>query len=83
MKATGIVRRVDDLGRVVIPKELRATLGIANGDTVEFFTDGNRVILRKYHPGCYICDNTEDLRTFHSKQICVNCIRAAALLYSK
>lgn len=49
MKATGIVRRVDDLGRIVVPKEIRRTLGIGIGDPVEFFVDGKRVIVQKYN----------------------------------
>lgn len=50
MKSTGIVRKVDDLGRVVIPKETRRTLGIAEGDPLEIYTNGNQVILQKYQP---------------------------------
>lgn len=83
MKATGIVRRIDDLGRVVIPKELRRTLGVETGDPVEFFADGEKVIVRKYHPGCFICGSGDDLQPFHSKAICSNCIRKAAELQSK
>lgn len=52
MKATGIVRKVDELGRIVIPKELRRTLGIQEKDPVEIYTDGKGIILRKYAPGC-------------------------------
>ena len=50
MKATGIVRRIDDLGRIVIPKEIRKTRGIKNGDPVEIFVDGDCIVLRKYEP---------------------------------
>lgn len=50
MKATGIVRRIDDLGRIVIPKEIRKTRGIKNGDSVEIFVDGDCIVLRKYEP---------------------------------
>ena len=51
MKATGIIRRVDDLGRIVIPKEIRKTLKIREGDPVEIFTDNQgQVILKKYSP---------------------------------
>lgn len=81
MKSTGIVRRIDELGRVVIPKELRRTLGVETGDPLEIFVDGDRVILRKYQPGCYICSNQIHLQEFHGKQICRNCIKKAAELY--
>lgn len=80
MKSTGIVRRIDDLGRVVIPKELRRTLGVAEGDPLEIFVEGDKVILRKYQPGCYFCDSTEGLQSFHGKPICINCIAKAAKL---
>ncbi|WP_160045556.1 AbrB/MazE/SpoVT family DNA-binding domain-containing protein [Paenibacillus sp. USDA918EY] len=75
MKATGIVRRIDDLGRVVIPKELRNTLGIKEGDPLEFFMDGDRVVLKKYEPGCYLCGNVEsELQVLYDRPICLNCI---------
>ena len=55
MKATGIVRRVDDLGRIVLPKDLRQTMGIRTGDPMEIYTDADNIILRKYAPGCAFC----------------------------
>lgn len=73
LKSTGIVRRLDDLGRVVIPKELRRTLGIKEGDPVEFYVDGDKVIVKKYTPGCLICDSVEDLHDFYGKRICMEC----------
>lgn len=78
MKSTGIVRRIDDLGRVVIPKELRRVHGIEEGDPLEFFVDGDKIILRRYQPGCILCGNTESLNLFHGKQICTPCIKQAA-----
>ncbi|WP_410769608.1 AbrB/MazE/SpoVT family DNA-binding domain-containing protein [Fontibacillus sp. BL9] len=75
MKSTGIVRRIDELGRVVIPKELRRTLGIAEADPLEIFVDGERIILRKYQPGCYTCGKPHvTMREFYGRQICTNCI---------
>lgn len=63
LKATGIVRRIDDLGRVVIPKELRRTLGIKEGDPVEFFVDGELITIRKYSPGTARVDlATEEIK---------------------
>lgn len=74
MKSTGIVRPVDELGRIVVPKELRRTLGIENGDSVEIFTEDDRIILRKYRPGCVFCDNASDLSVFNGKPICSSCL---------
>ena len=74
MKSTGIVRPVDELGRIVVPKELRRTLGIENGDSVEIFTEDDKIILRKYRPGCVFCDNASDLSVFNGKPICSACL---------
>lgn len=75
MKATGIVRRIDDLGRVVIPKEIRRTMGVNEGDPLEIFVDGQQVILRKYSPGCYLCGDVDgESREFYGRQICTKCI---------
>ncbi|MFC5528438.1 AbrB/MazE/SpoVT family DNA-binding domain-containing protein [Cohnella yongneupensis] len=71
LKATGIVRKVDDLGRVVIPIELRRTLGV---DTLEIFVQGESIVLRKYAPGCTFCDNVEVAKVIHDKRVCKNCI---------
>ncbi|MBG9453280.1 transition state regulator Abh [Lysinibacillus sphaericus] len=62
MKSTGIVRKVDDLGRVVVPKELRRTLGIENGDPLEIFIDGDKIILKKYKPNmaCAVTGEVSD-----------------------
>lgn len=79
MKATGIVRRVDDLGRVVIPKEMRRTLGVAEGDPLEFYVNGQDILLRKYAPGCTFCGVAEgDLKTFKGKQVCIDCVKGQA-----
>lgn len=74
MKATGIVRKVDELGRVVIPIELRRTLSIAEKDALEIFTEGDAIILRKYQEACSICMNTKGVRDFKGKKICNECI---------
>lgn len=76
LKSTGIVRRIDDLGRVVIPKELRRTLGIGNGDWLEIFVTGNQVVLQKYVPDCNICglaDAPID-QVINGTRICKNCV---------
>lgn len=74
MKSTGVVRPIDQLGRIVIPKELRRTLDIEVGDPLEIFVDGEEVILRKYEPGCVFCGNVKYIVEFKGKKICTNCI---------
>ena len=78
MKATGVVRKIDELGRIVMPKELRRTLGMNEGDPVEFFVDGDRVILKKYQPGCVITGSQEDLISFGGKMYSRDAIRQLA-----
>ena len=76
MKSTGIVRKVDELGRIVLPIELRRTLGIEETDRIEIFVDGESIILRKYQPACIFCDNAKDIINYKGKNICPDCIRA-------
>ncbi|OAJ72806.1 AbrB family transcriptional regulator [Brevibacillus sp. SKDU10] len=78
MKSTGIVRKVDELGRVVIPIELRRTLGIAEKDALEIFVDGERIILKKYEPACIFTGNAEDLVYYKGKMISKACIEEMA-----
>lgn len=78
MKATGIVRRIDDLGRVVIPMELRRTMGIVEGDPLEIFVDGDRVILRKYLAGCVFCGSETGIKMIRGKMICNGCVSEIA-----
>ena len=74
MKATGIVRRLDQLGRIVIPKELRTTLDLKDTDPVEIFTEGDTIILRKYQPSCIFCSDADDLVQIDGKNVCRKCI---------
>lgn len=76
MKSTGIARKVDELGRIVLPIELRRTLGIEEKDRIEIFVDGESIILRKYQPACIFCDNAKDIINYKGKNICPDCIRA-------
>lgn len=73
MKSTGMTRKVDELGRVVIPIELRRTLQIEEKDPLEIYVDGEKIILKKYEPGCIFCGNADKLRTFNDKNICEDC----------
>ena len=76
MKSTGIVRKVDELGRIVLPIELRRTLDIAEKDSLEIYVDGPTIVLRKYQPACIFCDDARDVINFRGKNVCVNCIKA-------
>lgn len=76
MKATGIVRKVDELGRVVLPIELRRTLGISEKDPIEIFVEGESVILKRYEPACVFCNSTTNIKQFRGKLICGECIAA-------
>jgi len=74
MKATGMTRPVDELGRVVLPKELRKSLNIVEDvDRLEIFVDGENIILRKFQTKCEFCGGTDDLKPFGGKQICGAC----------
>lgn len=74
IKSTGIVRRVDDLGRVVLPIELRRTLDISEKDSLEIYVDGDSIILKKYEPACTFCGNAGDTVYFKSHLVCKDCI---------
>lgn len=75
MKATGIVRRVDELGRVVLPIELRRNMHIAEKDALEIYVDDSNIILKKYEPDCIFCGNATDVTTFKGKNVCKACIK--------
>ena len=75
MKSTGIVRRVDELGRIVLPIELRRTLNIGEKDSLEIYVDGSNIMLNKYQPACIFCDSAKDITLFKGKNICGSCLR--------
>lgn len=74
MKSTGIIRNVDELGRIVIPKEMRKKMDIANSDPVEIYVEGNKIILTKYQPNCSFCASEENILEFKGKKICAECL---------
>ncbi|MGI6751417.1 MAG: AbrB/MazE/SpoVT family DNA-binding domain-containing protein [Anaerovoracaceae bacterium] len=74
MKATGIVRKVDELGRIVLPIELRRTLNINIKDPIEIFVDGDLIVLKKYEPACIFCGNAKDVKRIFDKMVCINCV---------
>ncbi|QGG46269.1 AbrB/MazE/SpoVT family DNA-binding domain-containing protein [Heliorestis convoluta] len=73
MKSTGIVRKVDELGRVVIPIELRRTMGIDEKDSLEIYVDNEKIILKKYEPACVFCGSAVDVQNFRGKIVCNEC----------
>ena len=75
MKSTGIVRKVDRLGRVVIPIELRRNLEIEEKDALEIFIDGEQIVLKKYSPSCIFCGQAKDVVSFKNKNICPACLK--------
>ena len=74
MKSTGIVRKVDELGRIVLPIEMRRTLDIAERDSLEIYVEGDSIILKKYQPACIFCGGVKDLVGFEGKNVCLECI---------
>ena len=74
MKSTGIVRKVDELGRIVLPIELRRTLDIAERDELEIYLDDDKVVLKKYEPSCIFCGSSCGLVTYHGRNVYMECI---------
>lgn len=75
MKATGIVRKIDELGRIVLPIEMRRTLGIGEKDPVEIFTEADCIILQKYQAACIFCETAKNVIDFQGKKICADCLK--------
>ena len=73
MKSTGVIRRVDELGRVVIPIELRTQFGISEKDPMEIYVEGSSIVLKKYEPNCIFCGSTKDLIEYKDKLVCAKC----------
>jgi transcriptional pleiotropic regulator of transition state genes len=74
MKATGIVRKVDELGRIVLPIELRRTMDIEEKDPIEIFVDNESIILKKYEPSCIFCNEAKNVVEYKGKNICSECM---------
>jgi transcriptional pleiotropic regulator of transition state genes len=74
MKSTGVVRKIDELGRIVLPIELRRTLNIGEKDALEIFVDGEQIILKKYEPDCIFCGEGRDVINYKGKNICKSCL---------
>jgi transcriptional pleiotropic regulator of transition state genes len=75
MKSTGIVRKVDELGRIVLPIELRRTLEISEKDGMEIYVEGSSIVIKKYSPSCLFCGNSTDVNLYKEKNICKTCMK--------
>ena len=75
MKAIGIVRKVDELGRIVLPMELRRTFNIHKEDPLEIFVDEDAIVLKKYEPACIFCGSADEIAQIHGKNVCKKCIK--------
>lgn len=76
MKSTGIIRKVDELGRIVIPMELRNKLKIQEKDPIEIYVDGSSVVLKKVEEACIFCGGKKDLLKYKNRTICNKCINS-------
>ncbi len=74
MKATGIVRNIDELGRLVLPKEFRKHLEIGNETPVEITSEDDKIIIRRFNPRCIFCNSEGELTEFKGKRICASCL---------
>ena len=83
MKSTGIIRKVDELGRVVIPIEIRNQFNIVEKDPIEIYVNDSSIILKKYEPNCIFCGTTEDLAEYKDKLVCKNCSKELNILHEK
>ena len=83
MKSTGIVRKVDELGRIVLPIELRRTLEIAEKDSLEIYVDGSSIVLKKYEPSCVFCNDAKNVLNYKGKNICPNCLAELKVQFTR
>ncbi len=74
MKSTGIIRKVDELGRIVLPIEIRRTLDIGERDELEIFMDNDQIVLQKFEPSCIFCSSSQGLVSYRGKNICQECV---------
>jgi len=74
VKSVGIVRKIDELGRIVLPIELRRTLDLKEKDSVEIIAEGESIVLRKYQPNCIFCENAKNLVEYKGKLVCSRCV---------
>lgn len=78
MKSTGVVRRIDELGRIVLPIELRKTMGLMASDGVEIYVQEDMIVLKKHSPACIFCGSADDMRNYMGKNVCLECAQKLA-----
>ncbi len=83
MKSTGMVRKVDELGRIVLPIEIRRTLDIEEKDALEIYVEGNKIILSKHATSCVFCGGTKDVANYKGKNVCLSCVSELKNLKAK
>lgn len=74
LKSTGVVRKLDQLGRIVLPKELGTVLNLKEKDALEIYVDGEQIILKKYEPACVFCGDAREVVNYRGKNICKKCL---------
>lgn len=79
MKDTGFIRKVDENGRVVLPKDIRKKMGVEEGNALKMYLDGENLVIKKLSIECIICGGEEDIITFKGKNICTNCIKSLSI----
>lgn len=75
MKSTGIVRRMDELGRIVLPAEIRKHLNLSQKDPIEIYVNGESIVLKKYSPACIFCGEADDIVVYRGRNVCSSCIK--------
>lgn len=80
MKSTGIVRPIDNMGRIVLPIELRKMMCLKEKDALEIFTEGNTIVLKKYEPSCIFCHSMDNLTSYKGHNVCSKCIAKLSVL---
>ena len=83
MKSTGIVRRLDELGRIVVPIDIRNKLSITEKDPMEIYIEGDKIVLRKFETNCVFCGSDNALKEFKDKPVCEDCLKKLQKLSSK
>ncbi len=83
MKYTGMVRKIDSLGRIVIPREIRSSFGIGEDTPLNISIDSERIVLQRYEPGCVFCGEIDGIRNISGKRVCRKCAESMVEAYSK
>ncbi|HOD93400.1 MAG TPA: AbrB/MazE/SpoVT family DNA-binding domain-containing protein [Clostridia bacterium] len=83
MKSAGVVRKIDELGRIVVPIELRKSLNIGKREAVEISLDNDCIMIKKFEPGCCFCGSTEDIQNFNGNKVCSECVEELSSASSK